>query len=299
MAGEESRSVSLFQSAREVIPGGVNSPVRAFNAVGGTPPFIASGKGSRITDVDGREYIDYVGSYGPLLFGHAPDFIVDAITRVAQDGTCFGAPTALETDLARMVREAFPAMEMVRFVNSGGEATSSAVRLARGVTGRRKIVKCAGCYHGSVDSLMVKAGSGVVTLGLPDTAGVTDGVASDTIVVEFNDVEALELVFRKWGNEIAALILEPIVGNMGLVPPLPGYLECCRRLTASNDALLILDEVMTGFRVARGGAQEIFGIKPDLVCLGKIVGGGTPVGAFGGKREIMELLAPAGSVYQA
>lgn len=298
-AGAGKKSQDLFDRARRRIPGGVNSPVRAFKAVGGVPPFIISGKGARITDVDGNSYLDYVGSYGPLLFGHAPDFIVEAIREAVGRGTCYGAPTELEAELAELVAELVPSIEMVRFVNSGSEATTSAVRLARGVTGRTKILKCAGCFHGSVDSLLVTSGSGVATLGIPDTAGVPKSVAAETIVVEYNDVEGMESAFAKYGHELAAFIVEPIAANMGLVPPKPGYLAKARELTSHHGVLLIFDEVISGFRVSAGGAQELFGVMPDITCLGKIVGGGLPVGAYGGRAWLMENLAPIGPVYQA
>lgn len=294
-----SRSDELFERACRVLPGGVNSPVRAFKAVGGTPPFIRSGHGSRIVDADGREYIDYVMSYGPLLFGHAPDFVTGPVEEVLRRGTTFGAPTEVEVEIAELVTELVPSVEMVRFVNSGSEATTSAVRLARGATGRTKIVKCAGCFHGSVDALLVTAGSGVATLGIPETQGVLQTLASETIVVEYNDPSSLEETFAKFGGQIAAFIVEPIAANMGLVPPAPGYLELARELTSRHGALLIFDEVISGFRVAPGGAQELYGITPDVTCFGKIIGGGVPAGAYGGRRELMENLAPIGPVYQA
>ncbi|MGI8905995.1 MAG: glutamate-1-semialdehyde 2,1-aminomutase [Candidatus Sumerlaeaceae bacterium] len=293
------RSSELFERAGIRIPGGVNSPVRAFKAVGGTPPFIVSGNGATLTDADGIEYIDYVGSYGPLLFGHAPSFVVEAISNAAAHGSTYGAPTQLEVELAELVCEIVPSIEMVRFVNSGSEATTSAVRLARGVTGRSKIVKCAGCFHGSVDALLATAGSGVATLGIPETAGVPAVLAAETIVVEYNDVSELQTAFEKYGTEIAAFIVEPIAGNMGLVAPAQGYLRAVREITRSHGALLIFDEVITGFRVAPGGAQELYAVQPDLTCLGKILGGGVPCGAYGGSRELMENLAPVGPVYQA
>lgn len=297
--GTDLKSRSFMQRASAVTPGGVNSPVRAFKAVGGAPPFIESAAGSHMRDVDGNTYIDYVCSWGPLLFGHCPEFVTDALRSAIERGTSFGAATPYEVELAELVTSMVPSMEMVRFVNSGTEATASAIRLARGFTGRDKIIKCAGCYHGSVDSLLVSAGSGIATLGIPDTAGVPDSLAAETIVVEYNDVSALETVFGRFGSSIAALILEPIAGNMGLVLPAPGYLEACRELTHRHGAVLVFDEVISGFRAAPGGAQELYGIRPDLTCLGKIIGGGLPVGAYGGRRDIVEKLAPLGPVYQA
>jgi len=294
----QSKSEKLFSTALELIPGGVNSPVRAFRGVGGTPVFIKSAKGAKITDVDGNTYIDYVGSWGPMILGHADDEVVAALQEVAAKGTSFGAPTELEVELAQEVIDAVPSIEMVRMVSSGTEATMSAIRLARGVTGRTRIVKFEGCYHGHGDSLLVKAGSGVATLGLPDSPGVPAVLAENTITLPFNDAQALEEAFTKQAD-IAAVIIEPVVGNMGCVPPRDGYLEAVRALTAKHAALLIFDEVMTGFRLARGGAQERYGIKPDITTLGKIIGGGLPVGAYGGTREIMNHIAPAGPVYQA
>jgi len=292
------RSDELFAKAIELIPGGVNSPVRAFRGIGGTPRFIQSARGAHITDVDGRTYIDYVGSWGPMILGHADEEIVAAVQEVAAGGTSFGAPTELEVNLAQEVVDAVPAIEMVRMVSSGTEATMSAIRLARGVTGRTKLIKFEGCYHGHADSLLVKAGSGVATLGLPDSPGVPAVLAENTLTVPFNNTAALEAVFNEH-NDIAAVIIEPVVGNMGCVPPLPGYLEAVRKLTRANGALLIFDEVMTGFRVARGGAQELYNIAPDITTLGKIIGGGLPVGAYGGSRELMNHVAPAGPIYQA
>lgn len=293
------RSERLFQRANELMPGGVNSPVRAFKAVDGIPPFISRGKGAYITDVDGNEYIDYVMSYGPLLFGHAPEFITEAIETVVRRGTVFGAPTEFEVELAELVTQLVPSMEKVRFVSTGTEATTSAIRLARGVTGRTKIIKCAGCFHGSVDSLLVSAGSGVATLGIPETAGVPEVLAAETIVVEYNDADALQSVFDNYGDQIAAFIVEPIPANMGVVLPNEGYLETARELTQKHNALLIFDEVITGFRVAPGGAQQLLDVTPDLTCVGKIVGGGTPCAAYGGRADIMDHLAPNGPVYQA
>ncbi len=293
------RSEALFAKAQELIPGGVNSPVRAFRGVGGTPPFITRGEGARIFDADGREYIDYVGSWGPLLLGHRHPAILAAIEEALQDGTTFGAPTAREIELAELIRDAVPSIEMVRLVNSGTEATMSALRLARGYTGRELTLKFEGCYHGHVDSLLVKAGSGVATLGIPDAAGVPASFAATTIAVPFNDAAAVERVFAERGGEIAAVIVEPVAGNMGCVPPAPGFLEHLRGVTARHGALLIFDEVMTGFRVAYGGAQQLFGVTPDLTTLGKVIGGGLPVGAYGGRAEIMRKVAPLGPVYQA
>ena len=292
------RSQALYEAASRVIPGGVNSPVRAFRAVGGTPLFIARGEGSRVFDADGHELIDYVGSWGPLIFGHAFPPVVAAIERAARMGTSFGASTALEVELAELLVEAVPSIEQVRFVNSGTEACMSAVRLARAFTRREKIVKCAGCYHGHADGMLVAAGSGALTLGVPDSPGVTAAQAADTIVVPYNHPTALERAFDDH-EDIAAVIVEPVAGNMGVVAPLPGFLGAARDLTARHGALLIIDEVMTGFRVAYGGAQALFDIQPDLTCLGKIIGGGLPVGAFGGRVDIMQHLAPAGDVYQA
>lgn len=294
----QSKSEQLFATAIDLIPGGVNSPVRAFRGVGGTPVFIKSAKGAKITDVDGNSYIDYVGSWGPMILGHADDEVVTALQAVAANGTSFGAPTELEVQLAQEVIDAVPSIEMVRMVSSGTEATMSAIRLARGVTGRDRIVKFEGCYHGHGDSLLVKAGSGVATLGLPDSPGVPSVLAQNTITLPFNDADALKQAFANHAD-IAAVIIEPVVGNMGCVPPRTGYLEAVRSLTTKHGALLIFDEVMTGFRVARGGAQELYGIKPDITTLGKIIGGGLPVGAYGGSREIMNHTAPAGPVYQA
>lgn len=300
MAGERyTESARLFERAVKHLPGGVNSPVRAFKSVGGTPPFIREARGSRITDVDDNQYIDYVMSYGPLLFGHAPDFVTNAIREAAGKGTIYGAPTEAEVEIAELVARLVPSVEMVRFVNSGSEATTSAIRLARGVTGRPKIVKCAGCFHGSVDSLLVSAGSGVATLGIPETAGVPASLAAETIVVEYNDLHQLEQVFQEFGDQIAAFIVEPIAANMGVVPPVPGYLQWAREVTKRHGALLIFDEVITGFRVAAGGAQQLLDVTPDLTCFGKIIGGGVPCGAYGGRRDIMEHLAPSGPVYQA
>ena len=293
------RSHELFQEALGLIPGGVNSPVRAFKAVGGDPVFLARGKGSRVWDVDGREYLDYVGSWGPLILGHAHEEVLAAMKEAMEHGTSFGAPTEAEVEMARLITRAVPSVEKVRMVNSGTEATLSAVRLARGATGRDLIVKAEGCYHGHVDSLLVSAGSGVATLGIPGTPGIPREVAALTLVVPYNDAGALKQVFDRHGDRIAALILEPVAGNMGVVVPARDYLASAREITRRCGALLILDEVMTGFRVAYGGAQSLFGIDPDLTTLGKIIGGGLPVGAYGGRAELMDRVAPAGPVYQA
>jgi len=294
-----SKSEQLFRRAQQIIPGGVNSPVRAFRSVGANPPFIARGEGSHIFDVDGNEYIDYVGSWGPLLLGHRHPAILSAIEKALALGTSFGAPTAQEVELADAICDAVPSIEMVRLVNSGTEATMSAIRVARGFTGRDLIVKFEGCYHGHVDSLLVKAGSGLATLGIADTQGVPKAFCDTTIALPYNRPEAVEEAFRTHAGRIAAVIVEPVAGNMGCVPPLPGFLEALREITARHGALLIFDEVMTGFRVAFGGAQERFGCHPDLTTLGKVIGGGLPVGAYGGRKEIMCKVAPAGPVYQA
>jgi len=293
------RSVELLAAARKVIPGGVNSPVRAFRAVGGEPPFIARGEGAYLWDEDGNRYTDYVLSWGPLILGHAHPAVVEAVSAAARKGTSYGAPTALETELAELVIEMVPSVDMVRFVNSGTEATMSALRLARAYTGRHKIVKLEGCYHGHGDMLLVQAGSGVATLGLPDSPGVPPGAAQDTVTAPFNNLGAVEGLFEQFRGEIAAVILEPVAGNMGVIPPESGFLAGLRELTEAQGALLIFDEVMTGFRVSLGGAQELYGIDPDLTTLGKVIGGGLPVGAYAGKREIMETVAPAGPMYQA
>jgi glutamate-1-semialdehyde 2,1-aminomutase len=293
------RSEALFARAQKLIPGGVNSPVRAFRSVGGTPPFISRGEGSKIYDVDGNEYIDYVLSWGPLILGHCPQVVTDALREVLEIGTSFGAPTEREVELAELVRECVPSIEMVRLVSSGTEATMSALRVARGFTGRDLTIKFEGCYHGHVDSLLVKAGSGMATLGIADTAGVPESFAATTLALPFNSVEAVEEAFNERGDKIAAVIVEPVVGNIGCVPPLPGFLEALRSLTAKHGALLIFDEVMTGFRLALGGAQERFGIKPDLTTLGKIIGAGLPMAAYGGRADVMSKVAPTGPIYQA
>src|SRR5262245_30729657 len=293
------RSQSIFERAKQVIPGGVNSPVRACRSVGVDPVFVAQGDGASITDVDGNRYVDLIGSWGPLILGHSHPDILDAIAEAMSQGTTFGAPTEIEVRFAETIRAAYPSMEMVRAVSSGTEATMTALRLARGFTGRDKLVKMDGGYHGHADCLLVAAGSGVATLGIPGSAGVPEGAARDTLVVPYNDLAALEATFAANPSQIAAVIVEPIAGNMGLVLPNPGYLEGLRTLTQKHGALLIFDEVITGFRVAYGGAQARYGITPDLTCLGKIVGGGLPAAAFGGRADIMQKLAPLGPVYQA
>ncbi|HDS31176.1 MAG TPA: glutamate-1-semialdehyde-2,1-aminomutase [Firmicutes bacterium] len=292
-------SRALFDEALKYLPGGVNSPVRAFKAVGGTPPFIARGKGSHLWDVDGNEYIDYICSWGPLIFGHADDEIVAAVIEAAHDGTSFGAPTERETHLAKLVCEMHPACEMVRFVNSGTEATMSAVRLARGITGRPKIIKFAGCYHGHADSFLISAGSGALTLGTPSSPGVTESTAGDTLICLYNSLESVRTAFDNHKHEIAAVIVEPVAGNTGCIPPVDGFLDGLRTICTENGSVLIFDEVMTGFRIAKGGATERYGIMPDLVTLGKIIGNGLPVGAYGGPRELMEQISPSGAIYQA
>ncbi len=293
------KSGELLAAARRVIPGGVDSPVRAYRAVGGEPPFIARGEGAYLWDADGNRYIDYVLSWGPLILGHAYPAVVEALAVAAARGTSYGAPTSLETELAELVVEMVPSVEMVRFVNSGTEATMTALRLARAYTGRHKIVKFEGCYHGHADMLLVQAGSGVATLGLPDSPGVPPGATQDTLTAPFNDLAAVKDLFQRFPEEIAAVIIEPVAGNMGVVPPVDGFLAGLRELTSAHGALLVFDEVMTGFRVALGGAQELYGIDPDLTTLGKVIGGGLPVGAYAGKREVMEMVAPAGPMYQA
>src|ERR1700691_3399039 len=293
------KSQQLFDRAQRVIPGGVNSPVRAWRGVGGTPPFIVRGQGSRIFDADGNEYIDYIGSWGPLLLGHRHPDILAAIEEALSRGTSFGAPTEQEIELAEIIRAMVPSMELVRLVNSGTEATMSALRVARGFTGRDLTIKFEGSYHGHVDSLLVKAGSGMATLGIADTAGVPEAFAATTIALPFNSIAAVERAFDERGAQIAAVIVEPVVGNMGCVPPAPGFLEGLREITTRHGSLLIFDEVMTGFRVALGGAQQRFGIQPDLTTIGKIIGGGLPLAAYGGRADIMQKIAPLGPVYQA
>ncbi len=293
------RSEALLARGQELVPGGVNSPVRAFRSVGGTPRFMARANGARLTDVDGNEYIDFIGSWGPMLIGHRHPEILAAIEDALTIGTSFGAPTEREIELAEEIRDAVPSMEMIRLVNSGTEATMSALRVARGFTGRELTIKFEGCYHGHVDSLLVKAGSGMATLGIADTAGVPKAFADTTLALPYNSVEALEQAFQAHGDHIAAVILEPVVGNMGCVIPTQAFLDALVHLTRNHGALLIFDEVMTGFRVARGGAQQLFGITPDLSTFGKVIGGGLPIGAYGGRKEIMRKVAPVGNVYQA
>ncbi|MBB6451931.1 glutamate-1-semialdehyde 2,1-aminomutase [Salirhabdus euzebyi] len=294
-----SKSIEAFKEAVDLLPGGVNSPVRAFKSVKMDPIFMERGKGSKIYDVDGNEYIDYVLSWGPLILGHAHETVVEALKKVVEGGTSFGAPTEIENKLAKLVIERVPSIEMVRMVNSGTEATMSALRLARGYTGRDKILKFEGNYHGHGDSLLIKAGSGVATLGLPDSPGVPESIAKNTITVPYNDMESVEYAFQEFGDDIAAVIVEPVSGNMGVVPPVNSFLQKLRDITEKNGTLLIFDEVMTGFRVGYHSAQGHFDVTPDLTCLGKVIGGGLPVGAYGGKREIMENIAPAGPIYQA
>jgi len=293
------KSQELFAEAQRLLPGGVNSPVRAMRSVGTDPIFIARGEGSLMYDVDGNHYIDYVGSWGPLILGHCHPAVQEALEKTLRNGTSFGAPSPLEVELARKVIAAVPSIEMVRMVNSGTEATMSALRVARGFTGRDRIIKFIGCYHGAVDSLLVQAGSGMATLSLPDSPGVTKGTSADTILARYNDLDHVREIMAAGGEQVAAIILEPVAGNMGVVPPAVGFLEGLRQLASEYGSVLIFDEVMSGFRVAYGGAQERFGVAPDLTCLGKIIGGGMPVGAFGGRREIMETVAPAGNTYQA
>lgn len=293
------KSVDLFEEAKQYIPGGVNSPVRAFKSVGLNPVFIERGQGSYIFDVDGNQYIDYVGSWGPLILGHCHPKVTEALMDYLSKGTSYGAPTELETILAKMIIDRVPSVEMVRMVNSGTEATMSALRLARGYTGRNKIIKFEGCYHGHADSLLIKAGSGALTLGVPTSPGVPSNIAANTITAPYNDLETLGNIFEQEGKDIAAIIIEPIAGNMGVVPPLPGYLEGVRKLTSAYGTLLIFDEVMTGFRVGYNCAQGLYNIDPDLTCFGKVIGGGLPVGAYGGKKVIMEQISPSGPIYQA
>ena len=293
------KSEALFAEAQRLMPGGVNSPVRSFRAVTGTPPFIASGGGSRVTDVDGNEYIDYLGSWGPLVLGHAHPSVVTVLERAARGGTSFGTPVEKEVELARLITGALPSIESLRLVNSGTEACMSAIRLARAFTGRDKIIKFAGNYHGHADGLLVRAGSGGLTHGIPTSAGVPESYASETLVADFNDLDSVEALFNNYPNSIAGVIVEPVAGNMGVVPPAPGFLEGLRRVTAHDGAMLIFDEVITGFRVGSGGAQGLYGVMPDITTLGKIIGGGLPVGCYGGRREIMERVAPLGDMYQA
>ncbi|MCK6204997.1 glutamate-1-semialdehyde 2,1-aminomutase [Bacillus infantis] len=293
------KSAEAYNEAKSLMPGGVNSPVRAFKSVNMDPIFMERGKGSKIYDIDGNEYIDYVLSWGPLILGHTNDRVVEGIKKIAELGTTFGAPTIAENELAKLVIERVPSIEIVRMVSSGTEATMSALRLARGYTRRNKILKFEGCYHGHGDSLLIKAGSGVATLGLPDSPGVPEGVAKNTITVPYNDMESVKYAFEQFGEDIAGVIVEPVAGNMGVVPPLPGFLEALRDITSEYGTLLIFDEVMTGFRVGYHCAQGYYGVTPDITCLGKVIGGGLPVGAYGGKAEIMERIAPSGPIYQA
>ncbi len=293
------RSESLFTQSQTLIPGGVNSPVRSYRAVGGQPPFIQRGQGSRLWDVDGNEYIDYVGSWGPLILGHAHPDIVAAVQQAAANGTSFGAPTEGELELAQLIHDAVPSMELMRLVSSGTEAAMSAIRVARAYTGRSKIIKFAGCYHGHADGLLVQAGSGAVTHGIPTSAGVPESYASETLVADYNDISSVARLFQTYADQIAGIIVEPVAGNMGVVLPADGFLAGLRNITRAHDSLLIFDEVITGFRVAYGGAQALYGVTPDLTCLGKVIGGGLPVGAYGGRREVMEVVAPLGPMYQA
>ncbi|WP_196593666.1 glutamate-1-semialdehyde 2,1-aminomutase [Pectinatus sottacetonis] len=293
------KSHAAFIEAKKLMPGGVNSPVRSYKSVDCDPPFIDHAKGSKIYDIDGNEYIDYVGSWGPMVVGHAHPKVVEALEKAVQKGTSYGAPTLLESELAKMVMSVYPSIEKIRMVNSGTEATMSAIRAARGYTGREKFVKFIGCYHGHADSLLVKAGSGAATFGVPDSPGVTKGTTKDTVTVPYNDTAAITKVMEEQGDEIAAIIVEPVAGNMGLVLPKQGYLRTLRELTEKHGTVLIFDEVMCGFRASLGGAQAAYGIKPDMTCLGKIIGGGLPVAAYGGKKEIMDMIAPIGPVYQA
>ncbi|MBI5020481.1 MAG: glutamate-1-semialdehyde 2,1-aminomutase [Ignavibacteriales bacterium] len=296
---KSTKSIKLFENAKKFIPGGVNSPVRAFKSVGITPRFIARAKGANLWDVDGNKYIDYIGSWGPMILGHSHPSIIKAIREKAKHGTSFGAPTELEVKIAQLITNMVPSIEMLRMVNSGTEATMSAIRLARAYTGREKIIKFDGCYHGHADSFLIKAGSGATTFGTPDSPGVTKSTAADTLNAAFNNIDSVKKIVAENKNQIAAIIVEPIVGNMGCIPPKNGFLESLRSICTKENIVLIFDEVMTGFRVAPGGAQELYKIKPDLTTLGKIIGGGLPVGAYGGKREIMEMVAPNGPMYQA
>ena len=293
------RSEQLFEEAQKYIPGGVNSPVRAFKSVGGTPRFISKGIGSKMIDVDGNEYIDYIGSWGPHLFGHNPPFIIEALKNAIENGTSFGAPTEIEVKMAKLISELIPSIEIVRMVNSGTEATMSAIRAARGYTGKEKIIKFEGCYHGHGDFFLIKAGSGALTFGVPTSPGVTKGNAADTLVADFNNIDSVKNLIHENQNQIAAIIIEPVVGNMGTVRANDSFIKELRALCSQEKIVLIFDEVMTGFRLAQGGAQEILGVKPDLSTFGKIIGGGLPVGAYGGKKEIMEMISPSGPVYQA
>jgi len=292
-------SINAFKQAKEVIPGGVNSPVRAFKSVGIDPLFIQKAKGTTIWDIDDNQYTDFVASWGPLILGHAHDEVLEAVAQAAANGTSYGAPTLIETEMAEQIVKMVPSIEKVRMVNSGTEATMSAIRLARGFTKRELIIKFAGCYHGHGDSFLIKAGSGAITLGLPDSPGVTKSTAKDTLTADYNNLESVKALFEKHKDQIAAIIVEPVAGNMGVVPPQKGFLEGLRELSTANGALLVFDEVITGFRLAKGGAQEHFNVMPDLTTLGKIIGGGLPVGAYGGRKEIMDQLAPLGPVYQA
>ncbi|MBO20201.1 MAG: glutamate-1-semialdehyde-2,1-aminomutase [SAR202 cluster bacterium] len=296
---ELSKSEALFAQAQQYIPGGVNSPVRSFRAVGGTPPFIARGEGARVWDVDGNEYIDYLGSWGPLVLGHSHPAVVEALKKTAEGGTSFGAPVEGEIELAKLICKLLPSVDSVRLVNSGTEACMSAIRLARAFTGRNKLIKFAGCYHGHADGLLVMAGSGALTHGIPTSAGVPESYASETLVADYNDIESVEKFFLANPTDIAAVILEPVAGNMGVVPPAPGFLADLRRITQENGSLLIFDEVITGFRVGPNGAQGLYGINPDITTMGKIIGGGLPVGAYGGRKDVMEMVAPLGPMYQA
>ena len=296
---QRSKSEALFTEAQKYIPGGVNSPVRSFRSVGGTPPFIARGQSARVWDVDGNEYIDYLGSWGPLVLGHSHPAVVEAIKKSAESGTSFGAPVEQEVELAKIICDQLPSVESVRLVSSGTEACMSAIRLARAFTNRDKIIKFAGCYHGHADGLLVKAGSGALTHGIPTSAGVPESYASETLVADYNNIESVDKFFTANPKSIAAVIIEPVAGNMGVIPPSPGFLEGLRRITKNNGALLIFDEVITGFRVGPSGAQGLFGITPDITTMGKIIGGGLPVGAYGGRKDIMEMVAPLGAMYQA